>query len=100
MSIDDFCRAKAARQDTAIQWSETTEEMYWEMLEVLPPAVMLPIGFLVGEPCDHHAGNGQPRFQAYVKADGKHWAASRPMTVKEFKVCCETFAKAPRMEAV
>lgn len=85
VNIEAFCAAKAARQDTPIQWDETTAEHYWEMLEVLPPACMLAGGFLVGEPCDHHAGNGQPRFQAFRKIGEKHFAASRPMTVREFK---------------
>lgn len=85
VNIDDWCKAKAARQDTPIAWSEVTEERYFEMLEVLPPAIMTPLGFLVGEPWDHHAVTGQPRYAAFTAKFGKYYEASRPMTIKEFK---------------
>ena len=85
VSLDDYCEAKAKRQDTQIRWSETTEEIYHHILEVLPPACWISGGFLVGEPADHHAGNGQPRFDAFRAIGGKHFAANRPMTIREFK---------------
>lgn len=85
MTVEEHCGAKAARQDTPVEWTEETEERHWEMLEVLPPACMIGGGFLVGEPGDHHALSGQPRFEAHIKRDGKYWVASRPMTRKEFK---------------
>jgi len=55
------------------------------MLEVLPPALWLRGGFLVGEPFDHDAGNGQPRYGAYRRIDGGYMVASRPMTTAEFR---------------
>jgi hypothetical protein len=91
MTIDEFCEQKAARQHSPISWLPVTEETYWEMLECLPPAYRNGNGFLVGEPCDHDASNGQPRYQAFVKW---HWGtdkaieyrqASRPMTIKEYR---------------
>lgn len=85
MKIDDFCAAKAAKQDSPVEWSETTAENYNDMLEVLPPALWERGGFLVGEPWDHHATNGQPRFAAFVQRGGKYYEASRPMTRAEFK---------------
>lgn len=85
VNIAEWMSAKAAAQDSPITWTEVSEETFWEMLEVLPPACMIAGNFLVGEPCDHHAGNGQPRFQAYIKRDGKYLAANRPMTRTEFK---------------
>jgi hypothetical protein len=85
MTVDDWCKAKAATQDTPITTSEVTREQYWEMLEVLPPACMLGGGFLVGEPMDHHAGNGQPRFSAYFQVGNRYLVASRPLTIREFK---------------
>lgn len=85
VNIADFCAAKAQRQDSPIQWSEVTADDYEEMLCVLPPAAMMGGGFLVGEPCDHHATSGQPRYRAYIKRAGQYLVASRPMTVKEFK---------------
>ena len=85
MSVDDFCTAKASRQDTPITWTETTEEKFWDMLEVLPPAARFNGGFLVGEPWDHHAITGQPRFAAYREQFDKFYVASRPMTRTEFR---------------
>ena len=84
MLVDDFCKAKAARQDAPIAWTETTEEKYWEMLEVLPPAGMKNGGFLVGEPWDHHATTGRPRYAAYKQVDDSFFVANRPITKEEF----------------
>lgn len=81
----DFAARKAAAQDAPIVWSATTAEKYADMLNVLPPAVWLAIGFLVGEPCDHHAATGRPRFAAYVHVNGQYFTASRPLTVQEFR---------------
>jgi hypothetical protein len=85
MLIDDFCNAKAKRQDSPIIWQETTEEKYFEMLEVLPPAYMAGGAFLVGEPWDHHARTGEPRFQAFRHTD-KYLVANRPVTRNELKM--------------
>lgn len=84
-NFDEWCAEKARRQDTPVTWDETTEEFYMEMLEVLPPACWMRGGFLVGEPADHHAKSGLPRFQAHIKRGGKYLVASRPMTRDEFK---------------
>jgi hypothetical protein len=65
-------------------WAATTKEIYWDMLEVLPPAAMMGGGFLVGEPVDHHATSGQPRFEAFIKQGEKYSVSSRPITRKEF----------------
>ena len=86
MTIADFCDQKAQRQNEPVTWSTVTEEVYYEMLECLPPAYRGNSGFLVGEAWDHHATTGQPRYAAYRHAqNGYYWTASRPMTVKEFK---------------
>lgn len=87
MSLDEFCSWKAAQQRTPITWSATTAERYDEMLGVLPPIDWhhgARHGFLVGEPYDHDAGNGQPRYQAFRRRYGVHEVASRPMTRAEF----------------
>lgn len=84
-TYEAWAKAKAAQQDSPIIWSPTTAEKYSEMLDVLPPAMMLPGGFLVGEPCDHHAMNGRPRFQAYRQIGDRYLVASRPMTRQEFR---------------
>jgi hypothetical protein len=48
------------------QWIETTEKMYWEMLEVLPPRSMKGVNFLVGE-ADHHNSEGYPVYSCFTK---------------------------------
>jgi hypothetical protein len=55
------------------------------MLEVLPPAVMARGGFLVGEPWDHHALTGRPRYAAFVELGGRWFESTRPVTVAEFR---------------
>jgi len=84
MTVDEYCASKAKAQDTPLEWVETNEEKYMEMLEVLPPAGWQLGIFLVGEPWDHHALTGAPRFACY-RQDGKQFRASnRPITRKEF----------------
>jgi len=92
VNFEDHCKAHAGRQESPIEWEETTAERFNDMLEVLPPAAWHGGGFMVGEPYDHHATSGKPRFQAYRKKDGKYFAASRPMTFTEF---CAIFGKGP-----
>ena len=87
MHIDDFCREKAKRQDTPIEWEEITEERYMELLECLPPIMYGRNGwegFLVGEPWDHHAESGRPRYQACQIVGGRYFASTRPLTKPEF----------------
>ena len=83
-TFDAWSARKAARQDTPITWHETTAEQYDEMLCVLPPAVHRYDGFMVGEPDDHHATTGRPRFRAYIARYGRYFVASRPMTIAEY----------------
>lgn len=81
----EWSAAKAARQDAAVTWRRVSQRQYQEMLEVLPPACWTGRGFLVGEPWDHHARTGAPRFQAFIERNGQHYASSRPLTVAEFR---------------
>lgn len=85
MTIDEFCERKALRQDVPVQWEDITEDRYYELMECLPPAAYADNGFLVGEPWDHHAGTGKPRYQACRIVNGQHQASHRPMTKAEFK---------------
>lgn len=85
MLIDDFCKQKAARQDEPVTWKEVTRARYVEMLEALPPAFHSNKGFLVGEPWDHHAGTGQPRYAAFTFCGARYYESSRPMTIVEFQ---------------
>lgn len=90
VAIADWQAQRAAAQDTPIVWTRITRRKYWDMLEVLPPALWIGGAFLVGEPTDHHATTGRPRFAAYrqIGADddsGIYLAASRPMTCEELR---------------
>ncbi len=85
VNIDEHCKAKGQKQDSPIEWKEVTEERYWEMLEILPPACQKQRGFLVGEPWDHHAVSGRPRYGAYLERGGKFYESLRPVTITEFE---------------
>jgi hypothetical protein len=41
--------------------------------------------FLVGEPVDHCAKSGRPRYDGYCARQGAYFRTSRPMTVSDFK---------------
>ena len=81
----DWQARKAAMQDRAVTWRKVSAKQYQEQLGCLPPAAYRKDGFLVGEPSDHHAASGKPRYQAYRVRDGKYFASSRAMTIEEFK---------------
>jgi hypothetical protein len=85
MSTDDHRKARAAQQDVPVKWQVTTGETHWEMLEVLPPAMMQGNAFMVGEPGDHHAISGKPRFQAHFEIRGRFFVSDRAMTRDEFR---------------
>ena len=85
MTLADWCSWKAAQQRTPIIWEDTTEERYYDLLGAVLPAYMGTGGFLVGEPWDHDALSGQPRYQAFRQIGDLYVVASRPMTVTEFK---------------
>jgi hypothetical protein len=54
----------AAMEAKPDAWIPTTEEMYWEMLEALPPAGWIGGAFLVGEP-HHHDADGYAVFACF-----------------------------------
>lgn len=85
MRLADWMQAKTKRQHGPITWMPTTREQYHEMLEVLPPAMWSGGAFLVGEPDDHDAETGEPRFRCYFHEAGAYSVASRPMTRRELK---------------
>jgi hypothetical protein len=66
---------------------ECTEERYDEMLGILPPALWLSYGFLVGEPSTHRKckvkGNVMPTYAAFFYAFGRFFEGD-DMTVSEF----------------
>ena len=91
VNYNDFKAAKAARQDAEPrEWKEVTKERYMDMLEVLPPAAMRRWAFLVGEPYDHHAGTGRPRFACFKREGGNHYELSCHITHAEF---CQMFGQ-------
>jgi hypothetical protein len=71
------------------KWIETTEERYDEMLGVLPPALMLGNGFLVGEPCTHRdcsvSGSFRATYSPFGNKGGKFYEYSESLTVPEFR---------------
>ena len=85
MTLEDFCDWKAKQQRTPIKWLPSTHAAYEEMLGCLPPIDWNSGGFLVGEPYDHDAGNGLPRYTGYRRKNGKYQVSSRPMTRPEFR---------------
>ncbi len=88
VNCENHFSAIAARQDAPLEWDETTREKYEEMLNCLPPEDFNRsfTAFLVGEPSDHHATTGQPRYQAFQIHSGKYWQSNRPITRKEFRI--------------
>lgn len=67
------------------KWIETTESMYWEMLEVLPPCAMRGQCFLVGEPLRDN-GQGETLYSCFVKFGDTYKAKN--LTVKQFLEYC------------
>jgi hypothetical protein len=65
------------------EWIETTEAMYWEMLECVPPRAMAGGRFLVGEAKTHNE-HGQAVHACFdERADGRFFA--RHLTVAQFQ---------------
>lgn len=85
MPIADWTRARAAAQRTPIRWRETDRASFTRMLEILPPIDWTGDAFLVGEPHDHEADTGRPRYQAFRKCGERYYASSRPLTRGELR---------------
>ncbi len=62
-------------------WIPTTKKMYWEMLEVLPPAKMIGANFLVGEALRHNDA-GEAVYSCFTKFGDTYKAKN--LTVAEF----------------
>lgn len=62
-------------------WIPTTEAMYWEMLEVLPPRKMLGRNFLVGEPLRTNE-QGEMVYRCFTKF--KNTYKARNLTLAQF----------------
>ena len=70
-------------------WKRVTRERYWEMLEILPPAVMGGDAFMVAEPVSYGA-DGLATFVGFKQAGGQYFETERAMTVPEFRKLCPT----------
>ena len=62
-------------------WVPTTENMWWQMLEVLPPRAQARGAFLVGE-ASRHVG-GEAVYSCFKQTGGEYFA--KDLTVKQFK---------------
>lgn len=83
--FDDWEAKRNEAMNTPIEWQETTEDEYDEMLGAVPPNAMSRLGFLLGEPQDHFGQNGAERCRAYIVRDGKYLKSNRPITRAEFR---------------
>jgi len=84
VEIDDWSQKKEQEQRTHIEFVDVTEEVYWQMLECLPPRKMRNGCFLVGEPMDHMASSGEATYSMYVKKGNTFQESSRAVTIAEF----------------
>jgi hypothetical protein len=85
MTIEAFEQRCFERQNTPVTWVKSDKDNFDYALGCLPPAAYSGSGFLVGEPCDHCAKTGQPRFTAWKKDGEECFYSSRPVTLAEFK---------------
>lgn len=65
------------------EWIETTEDMFWQMLECVPPRAERRGAFLVGEAKCHNS-EGQAVHACFVHRGADRYFA-KYMTVAEFK---------------
>ena len=70
-----------AMEANPADWIPTTENMYWQMLEVLPPTKMIGRNFLVGE-AERHNSNGEAVYACFTKFGDTYKA--RYLTLAEF----------------
>jgi hypothetical protein len=72
----------AALDATPDTWMATTESMYWEMLEAVPPRAQARGAFLVGEALRHDS-QGVAVYHCFKQCGREYFA--RNMTVEQFK---------------
>ena len=70
----------AAMEKEPNRWFPTTEHMFVEMRDCVPPEDMGYGGFIVGEA--HHHENGEAVYACFVS---RHGYQARYMTAREFK---------------
>jgi hypothetical protein len=70
-----------AMRSSPAAWIPTTEEMYWDMLEALPPLCMSRGAFLMSE-ADHTNANNDEVYACFSRKSDEYFA--RYMTKQEF----------------
>lgn len=71
-----------AMKESPCEWIQTTEHMYWRMLECLPPKAHARGAFLVGE-ADRHNAQGQAVYACFKQTAAGYFA--KYMTLEQFK---------------
>jgi hypothetical protein len=71
----------AAMDAKPLEWIKTTEAMYSEMLECLPPRAQTSSAFLVGEPLRHNE-QGKAVHACFRQSGDDYFA--RNLTVEQF----------------
>lgn len=73
-------------------FKQVSAARYDDMLNILPPALWLGRGFLVGEPM-RHDDHGRAMFTAFLHTGRgeavTYYEALEPMTVRDFRALCE-----------
>jgi len=64
------------------EWIPTTEKMYWQMLEAVPPRAHSNGAFLVGE-ASHSNAEGRTMYAGFKKTGGQFYA--KYLTIEQFK---------------
>lgn len=65
-------------------WKRCAESRYWEMLGVVPPAIVGDGAFMVGEPVNHDA-QGHLRFDGFKQEGEQFFETTEPMTIEVFR---------------
>jgi len=71
-----------AMEENPAAWIPTTKQMFWDMLEVLPPRLQASSAFLVGE-AHHHDSEGRAVYACFCQTGDQYRA--KYMTAEQFK---------------
>ena len=71
-----------AMEANPTNWIPTTEKMYWQMLEAVPPRAHKNGAFLVGE-ASHSNAEGRTMYAGFRKTGGQFFA--KYLTIDQFK---------------
>ena len=71
-----------AMEANPTDWIPTTEKMYWQMLEAVPPRAHSNGAFLVGE-ASHSNAEGRTMYACFKQSGGQFYA--KYLTIDQFK---------------